>query len=165
MFTIKINGVTIDTDKLFDFDRVEMDDIGQESVERYRKHVQLGGKDVFNKKFVKYTDRYEKEKLAGMYPDAVPEWAKKTPNLSLTGKMMMDLQVIKADDRTVEIGWPTSTQAQKVKYNEAPHGNKSKGRVITHPRQPLPVGIWKYVINRITNKLASNLKKAVISVK
>ena len=53
MFTIKINGVTIDTGKLFDFGRVEMDDIGQESVERYRKHVQLGGKDVFNKIYKK----------------------------------------------------------------------------------------------------------------
>ena len=54
MFTIKINGVTIDTDKLFDFGRVEMDDIGHKTVERYRKHVQLGGKDVFNQKFVNF---------------------------------------------------------------------------------------------------------------
>jgi hypothetical protein len=163
MFNIKIEGVTIDTAKLFDFGREEMDDIAQETVARYRNHVQLGGKDVFNKKFVKYTERYEKEKLAGLYPDQVPEWKKKTPNLSLTGKMMMDLQVITATEREFLVGWPTIEQARKVNYAKAPHGNVSKARIITDPRQPLPVGIWKYVINRITNILAKNLKVAIRS--
>ena len=86
-----------------------------------------------------------------------------TPDLTLTGDMLRDLQVREVDNNGVSIGWEGAF-AERVKHNA------KNGREITSKKKPLANTLAKYVnkqIEKLTKQKADKYykKKQKIKVK
>ncbi len=103
----------------------------------YRKNKQKGGNKTRGKN--KGKPKYPRQKSFSA-----------TPDMTLSGDMLRDLQVRDVTKNSVSIGWEGAF-AERVKHNE------SQGRVITSKSKPVAEIIRKF-INRQVEKLT--FKKA-----
>ena len=123
--------------------------LGERICEKIRQRTKAG-KGV-DRDFKGYTESYKKIKKANNI--SRQSSTSMTPDLTLTGDMLRDLQVRKATRDMVQIGW-TGTEAQKVFWNE------EMGRKITTKAKPLAKSINKFAINELEKFLGKNIKKA-----
>lgn len=169
MYSIKFDKLEIDPDILNDIPDGFMKELSREIADRLRVHVQKGGKDVNNKRFVAYTPQYLEAKLSGTVnthgrgPQS-SEYQKKTPNLSLTGKTMNSLQPTNVKKMSFDLTFPeaiTGTKGKKYDLVDLNAKRKKNPRVITTKAQPLPVGINRFLINEVNKVIGKQLQKAV----
>tara|TARA_R110002020_G_scaffold4008_3_gene17530 strand:+ start:2530 stop:3105 length:576 start_codon:yes stop_codon:yes gene_type:complete len=161
-FTIKIAGITIDPSRLNKFPTNFFKNLGDKVAVLIRNHIRIGGNDVFNKKFPKYTPEYAKRKAAGTVHTnnrGAQHYTSTKPNLSLTGTLLNGLQVTKDGNNEVELEFTVDPHLVQANANQ----NRKNPRVITLPSHPLPLSIHKYVWDTINNEIAKNLAEAIRS--
>ena len=122
--------------------------IGDEIVDRVRMQTQIDGKDVYNKKFKKYSPGYAelkpKLKRGGDTGGKV--------NLTLTGDMMNGLQTRGFTNQSVVLGW-SGANAQKIKWNS------EMGRTVTTKSKPIPDKVERYALNELKREVKKNIKQ------
>ena len=123
--------------------------LGDEVAERIRIHTTVGGKDVDNKGFKKYSTKYADAKAAGKFKRQSSKSRK--PNLTLTGDMMRNLQTRSSTKDNVIIGW-SGTNAEKVRWNE------DMGRTVTTAKKPVHKGIERFIDKQINTTIDRNIK-------
>ena len=122
--------------------------VGEEMANQIRVQTKAG-KDVKGRKFKGYTTAYKAAKKARKFErqSSVSD----RPDLTLTDDMLQDLQVVKATQNGVTIGFPS--EAGKV------HGNADHGRHLSTARTPIPAKAAKELKQRLDVKIKSNLNK------
>ena len=123
--------------------------LGDEVAERIRIHTTVGGKDVDNKGFKKYSTKYADAKAAGKFKRQSSKSRK--PNLTLTGDMMRNLQTRSANKEGAIIGW-SGTNAQKVQWNA------DMGREITTTAKPVTTKIENWIDKQVGARIDRNIK-------
>lgn len=81
--------------------------IGEGVSNRIRRRVQQSHRNANGQRFKSYSDTYEQRKSEGdAAPRGVPQSSRSTtPDMTLTGKTMADLQTQRIRKKGVEIGW------------------------------------------------------------
>ena len=115
------------------------------------KKVKSGGKKGKGAEgsFKKYSASYKKRKAGGKFNRQSSTSVK--PDLTLTGDMWQDFQVIDVDKKGAIIGW--ASEGDKVEWAE------KTGRAITTDKNPVAPKIQKYILKNIDKELEKNIKK------
>jgi len=122
--------------------------LGEEIAERIRIRTK-SGKGVKGS-FKGYSDSYKKRKSANKFKRQSSQST--TPDLTLTGDMMRDLQTRGASKSGVTIGW-TGSFAERVRQNE------DMGRTITSDSQALATPIQNWVKKEFDREVGRKIKK------
>ena len=85
--------------------------LGNLAVKRLKELTRSG--EGVDGRFPAYTSPYAKRKAAGAFKRQAS--TSSSPDLTLTGEFLKDLQVIQVDRHSVTIGWPS--QGEKVEWN------------------------------------------------
>lgn len=124
-------------------------EIGEEISNIMRVQTEKG-KDVNNKKFKAYkSKKYAMAKKNKKFKRQSSTGTR--VDLTLTGDMLQDLQVVKATKDSVRIGFPS--EAAKV------HGNADNGRHISTASTPIPAKAAKELKKLLDAQIKSNLNK------
>ena len=131
-------------------DKKFFDSIGTEVVERYRKHIFVGAKDVYGNKFKNYSPLYGKRKRADSFKR---QWSKyaNTKAPVLTGDLLRDYGHLKTEDTKLEFGWNT--------YGSRVEHLRDMGRVLTSKEDPMPTGVVRYVAKESKKYIAKGIQK------
>ena len=122
--------------------------IGDEVSDRIQVHTKSGS-DVKDKKFKKYSPKYEDAKAAGKFKRQSSR--SKKPDLTLTGDMLRNLQTRSANKEGAIIGW-SGTNAQKVQWNA------DMGREITTTANPVTKKIKVWIEKKVGTRIDRNIK-------
>lgn len=122
--------------------------IGDEVSDRIQVHTKSGS-DVKDKKFKKYSPKYEDAKAAGKFRRQSSR--SKKPDLTLTGDMLRNLQTRSANKEGAIIGW-SGTNAQKVQWNA------DMGREITTTANPVTKKIKVWIEKKVGTRIDRNIK-------
>jgi len=120
-------------------------ELGDEIADKIRVHTTKGSKDVYGKKFKKYSQGYIKSNLRRGKTNGTKV------DLELSGDMMRNLQIRGYDRYGVTIGW-NDVDAQKVEWND------EMGRTVTTETKPLSDGVWRYAEKQLDKQMDKNLK-------
>ena len=131
-------------------DKKFFEGIATEVVERYRKHIFVGAKDVYGRKFKNYSTLYSIRKISNSFKRQWEAYAN-TKAPVLTGDLLRDYGHIKTKDDKLEFGW--SIYGGRVEHL------RKMGRVLTHKDSPMPVGIVRYVAKESKKYICTAIQK------
>ena len=127
-------------------DKKFFEGIATEVVERYRKHIFKGAKDVYGKPFKNYSTLYSERKKSNSFKRQWEAYAN-TKAPVLTSDLLRDFSLVRTSAGGFEIGWVT--HGAKIKWL------KKRGRVLTDSKQPFP----KHLIEYMSKELSKQYKK------
>lgn len=129
------------------FDKVFWKNVGDEITDEIIANTTERSKDVFDKRFKKYSRGYAKSKATKFRGGGGSK-----VNLKLTGDMMNGLQTRGFTNESVVIGW-SGTNAEKVQWNA------DMGRTITTKSKPLSNRSLKLFYKLMTKRIKVNADK------
>jgi len=129
------------------FDKMFWKNVGDELTDEIIANTKERGRDVFNKKFKKYSRGYAESKATKFRGSASNK-----VNLVLTGDMLNGLQTRGFTNESVVIGW-SGTNAEKVQWNA------EMGRAITLPKKPLSNKALKLFYKLMNKRIKRNADK------
>ena len=151
----------INIKKALRFDMSFFTQLGKTVVKKHKSHIQKKKLDVRGKPFTQYTKAYERRKTNG---NAVKSGQRQesfsaVPDLTLTGDMFRSFKLLKSDSKGFEYGIVDSKQANKLIGNQTgffgKNINKSKKRLVSTERQPLPKDLQEMVMKEMYQKAVS----------
>ena len=153
----------IDLNKMFTFDKKFFAAMGRGVVKRHRSLVRNKGLDADSKPFKPYTAEYERRKKAGKYKGQNMAYAKGNVNLSLTGKMLDSLRLIKVLKFGFRYGITAKIQARKMIGHFTGRFGKNKGTVrkISTEKNPMHEEIQDIIMTVIAKKGQNNIRKEI----
>ena len=125
-------------------------------VAKYRKHIfdpdgnGQYAKDVYGKKYKKYSERYSKAKKTGKLTRQRTQF-KDSRAPVLSGDLMNDFQLRKTTGQGFSFG--------TVLWGSTANFLSDKGRIITDERKPLPESVMKYITTEANNYVQKKLNK------
>ena len=131
-------------------DKKFLKSIESEVVERYRKHIFIGAKDVNGRKFKNYSKVYGERKRADSFKRQASKFAN-TKAPVLTGDLLKDYGHIKTTDNFLSFGF--SIYGSRVEHL------RRMGRVLTSKDKPMPLGIVRYVSKEASKYISKGIKK------
>ena len=129
------------------FDKAFWKNVGDELTDEIIANTTERSKDVFDKRFKKYSKGYAKSKATKFRGSGGSK-----VNLTLTGDMMNGLQPRGFTNESVVIGW-SGTNAEKVQWNA------DMGRTITTKSKPLSNRSLKLFYKLMTKRIKVNADK------
>jgi hypothetical protein len=128
--------------------------LGNKVIGMIKKWTIEEGRDVFGKKFPKYSTKYRKAKIAGKFKRQTSRSGK--PNFVLTGDTMGDLKVLKATKDSVIIGW-TSWGHVIERFADVNLG--SKRRAVTTKEKPVAKHIADFIVKDYLKQMDINIRQ------
>jgi len=128
--------------------------LGNKIVGMIKKWTIEEGKDVFGKRFPKYSTRYKKLKTRGKFKRQTSLSGK--PDLVLTGDTMGDLKVLKSTKDSVIIGW---TSFGHVIEGLADRRLGKKRRAVTTKERPVAKHIEDFIVKDYLRQMDINIRK------
>ena len=125
-----------------------------EVVEKYRRHIFLGAKDVFGKKFKGYSKSYGEKKRSNTFKGQAARFAN-TKAPVLTGQLLRAFNKRSAKPKVEQNGF---SFGWNIFGNRVEHLRKL-GRVLTSEFQPMPEGIIRYMNNEAGKHIFKNMQK------
>ena len=125
-------------------------------VAKYRKHIfdpdgnGQYAKDVYGKKYKKYSEGYSKAKKTGKLTRQRTQFKDSTAPV-LSGDLMNDFQLRKTTGQGFSFG--------TVLWGSTANFLSDKGRIITDERKPLPESVMKYITTEANNYVQKKLNK------
>ena len=110
--------------------------VGPNVRDRYRKHIFKDAKDVYDKDFEPYSNKYGEAKRANKFKRQSSQYSNSLAPV-LTSDLLRDYSLIKTSSGGFQIGW--ISQGAKIKWL------KDMGRVLTADNQPLPDKVIRYL--------------------
>lgn len=153
--------------KMYRFPVAFFNSLGQNVVKAHRRYVRQLKKSHTGRRFAPYTKAYATRKAAGK---AAPNQISRStaPDLTLTGKMLNSLKLIKPVPNGFFYGITDPEQATKLEANQAGifgrKVKKSKKRIISSENHAVPPEIGdmimeemsKQIVRQITSELRKN---------
>ena len=133
-------------------DKKFFDSIDSEVVEKYRRHIFVGAKDVKGRKFKGYSKLYGEKKRAKAFKVQWDKYANSKAPV-LTGGLLKDFNRtgVKTSSTSMEFGW--SIFGARVEHL------RDMGRVLTSKDTPIPKGVDRYLRKEAAKYIFKGLKK------
>ena len=133
-------------------DKKFFDSIDAEVVEKYRRHIFVGAKDVKGRKFKGYSKLYGEKKRAKAFKVQWDKYANSKAPV-LTGGLLKDFNKtgVKTSSTSMEFGW--SIFGARVEQL------RQMGRVLTSKENPMPKGVLSFVLKEANNYVGKGIKK------
>ena len=125
-------------------------------VAKYRKHIfdpdgnGQYAKDVYGKKYKKYSEGYSKAKKTGKLTRQRTQFKDSTAPV-LSGDLMNDFQLRKTSGSGFSFG--------TVSWGSTAKFLADKGRIIANNKKPLPNNVSKYIMKEADNYVTKELRK------
>ena len=125
-------------------------------VAKYRKHIfdpdgkGQDARDVYGKKYKKYSERYSKAKKTGKLTRQRTQFKDSTAPV-LSGDLMNDFQLRETSGQGFSFG--------TVSWGSTAKFLADKGRIIANNKKPLPNNVSKYIMKEADNYVTKELRK------